>query len=169
MRGTNPGTVAYELANYVSSSAGAKWFQSYQFHVKSYSDIIRNRYFARYADYYYSPEFLLNDKAGISQVNSEKILWKPFMRERKKDGFREIVIPMINLPKDDFICQYHDTPALKNPVFAITPAKGEKIDSVWVMDPMDPVEAKQIKVSGNQFKIENLKESVMVLVRLKGK
>ena len=169
MRGTNPGSMAYELANYVCSSAGVKWLQSWQFKVESHTDIIRNRYFTRYADYYYSTDFLLNDKAGISQVSADRVLWKPFMRERKKDGYREIVIPMINLPKDDFICQYHDVPALKNPVFAITPAKGEKIDSVWVMTPEDSVEAKEIKVSGNQFKIENLNETAMVLIRLKGK
>jgi hypothetical protein len=134
-------------------------------------EVERNRFFLRYAEYYYNPEFLQTNSNSIKLENSAKILWKTFIRERKVANGREIIIPLVNQPdKDNHICQHHPKISVrKNLTFSVNLLKGEKIDSIWQMLPQNPEKAVKLQAKNGKFIVPELKNAAMILVRLKGK
>ena len=169
MRGLNPGSISYDLAQYTSASAGVKWMIYYTVDLLD-GEAERNRFFLRFAEYYYNPEFLQGKADNIKLENPAKVLWKTFIRERKTANGREIIMPLVNQPdKDDFICQHHpQMSSRKNLTFSVKPRKGEKIDSVWLMTPQSPEKAVKLHVKNGNFIVTELKNAAMILVRLKG-
>ena len=169
MRGLNPGSISYDLAQYTCASAGVKWWMGHDINLLS-DDGIRNRYFLRFAEYYYNPEFQRGKIESLKLDTPSRVLWQTFIRERKIRNGREIIMPLVNLPdKDDFICQYHPQLSVrKNLTFSVRTISGEKIDSVWLMTPQNPEKAVELQVKNGKFTVPELKNAAMVLVRLKG-
>ena len=169
MRGLNPGSISYDLAQYTCASAGVKWMMYYSIDLLD-GEAERNCYFLRFAEYYYNPEFLQSKTNSIKLENNAKVLWQTFIRERKTADGREIVMPLVNQPdKDAFICQHHPQMSVrKNLTFSVKLLKGEKIDSVWLMTPQSPEKAVKLQVNNGKFIVPELKNAALVLVRLKG-
>ena len=169
MRGLNPGSVSFDLAQYTCAAAGVKWWMGHDINLLS-DEVERNRFFLRFAEYYYNTEFLKSTGSSIKFDGNAKILWKQFIRERKVGDGREIIMPIINLPEqDDSICRYYDKlNSRKNLTFTIKNTNAEKIDSVWLMTPQNPEKAIRLQVKNNKFSIPELYNTAMVLIRLKG-
>ena len=165
MRGLNAGNPSYDLAHYTASSAGVKWWDSYINDLLN-DDYLRNRYFLRFAEYYYSCDFRHVEKTAITVKNGDRVLWKPFLRERVKNGVRETVIPIVNLPDDgDYICQSHRVPAVRKNITFTVPGK---VESVYWMNPQSPEKAVKLTVKNGTFAVPELHNAGMILVRSKG-
>lgn len=168
MRGLPFNSVAYHLAQYTCASAGAKWWSYGGLALKERSQE-RNRFFLRFAEYYFGTEFLLQKNCPVSLAEKQNVLFEPFVRQRKTAEGREIVIPVVNMPdNNDYICAYHDEPPVrKNTAFKVDLKNGETAEA-WLMSPQSPEKAVKLPVSNGIVRVPELKDACMVLVRCKG-
>ena len=170
MRGLNPGSVSYDLAQYTCAAAGVKWWMGHDLNLLS-DEAERNRFLLRFAEYYYNPEFLKSTSNSVKLQKNSRVLWQQFIRERKLKNGREIIMPLINLPEEDnTICRRYDKlNTRQNLTFNVSLLNSEKIDSVWLMTPQNPAKAIKLPVKNRSFSVPELHNTAMVLIRLKGK
>ena len=170
MIGLPPNSVSHNLARYTLMASGAKWWDSNIISIDTPADQVRNRFQMRYAKYLFGNEFLRPAKLSVTLPKEKNILCKTFIRERKVKNGREIIIPMINMPEDNwYICQYHDAPVVKKNIkMTILPRKGEKIDKIYLMTPHQPEKAIELKSANGTFTVPELIDFCFVLVQLKG-
>lgn len=165
MRGLPDNSVSYHLAQYVCASAGAKWWGYCKIRLKERSPE-RNRFFLRFAEYYFGTDFLIQKTCPVSLAKKQNILFEPFVRQRTTAGGREIVIPVVNMPdNNDYICTYHDVPPVrKDIVFNVDLKEGEKAEA-WLMSPQNPEKAIKLPVIKATVKVPELEDACMVLVK----
>ena len=168
MRGLPRNSVSYHLAQYTAASAGVKWWAYGGLWLDERSPE-RNRYFMRFAEYYFGTEFLAPENCPVFIAKKQNVLFEPFVRQRKTAEGREIVIPVVNMPdNNDYICAYHDEPPVrKNLEFKVDLQKGEKAEA-WVMTPQNPEKALRIPVSNGIVTLPELKDTCMILVKCRG-
>jgi hypothetical protein len=75
------------------------------------------------------------------------------------------------MPADNqYICQYHDTPAVKKDLAVrIKLNPGESIDKVWMLNPHDPDKAIAMNVRNGEVIIPELIDFCALLIQVKGK
>lgn len=168
MRGLPMNSVSYHLANYTCASAGVKWW-AYANRKLVERSAERNRYLLRFAEYYFGTEFMRPAKMPVTLAADQKVLYKPFVRERKTDDGREIVIPVVNMPENNgYICEFHQTPAVrKNVAFRVALNPGETA-TAWLMTPQNPERAVKIPVKNGVVTVTELTDACMVLIQCKG-
>jgi hypothetical protein len=168
MRGLPKNSASYHLAQYTAASSGVKWWAYNALNVDERSPE-RNRYFLRFAEYYFGTEFLRPEKSPVSLAKNQNVLFKPFVRQRNTASGREIVIPVVNMPdNNDYICVYHDTPPVrKNIAFKVNLKKGEKAEA-WAMTPQNPEKAVRIPVADGIVTLPELTDACMILVKCCG-
>jgi hypothetical protein len=165
MRGLPHNSAAYHIANYACASTGVKWWASYGQNLVERSNE-RNRYLMRFAEYYFGHQFLLAKKGTVT--SNDGILYDPFVRERKTKDGREIVIPAVNIGRDDYICVYLPTPAVrKNVTFKVALKPGEKAEA-WLMNPQNVDKAVKLSVKDGTVVVPELVDACLVLVQCKG-
>lgn len=168
MRGLPINSVSYQLANYTCASAGVKWWSYASRRLKENAPV-RNRYLLRFARYYFGTEFMRPAKLPVSLAAKQNVLFEPFVRERKTDDGREIVIPVVNMPDENrYICEFHQEPSVKkNLSFRIALKSGESAVA-WVMTPQNPEKAVKVPVKNGVVSVPVLKDACMVLIQCKG-
>ena len=170
MRGLDVGGTAFHIANYTAVGAGVKWWANGRYEIEYLRDAERNRFAMRYAKYFYGTEYFRTpDAAKIT--GSVNVLYKPFLRQSKKADSREIVMPIVNLPEGpQFICQHHKDPAVrKNVAVAVPLTENEQIEAVYLMTPQAPEKAVKLTVKAGKFVIPEIKDAVLIVVKVKGK
>ena len=165
MRGLTASSVSSHLAHYTAAAAGVKWW-CYGSSVHNYDrDAERNGYLLRFAEWYYGTDFRLASTNSVVLTGSDKVLYEPFVRERKVAGGREIVVPMLNLPEEsNYVCQFHDTPPIrKGLILQIPKATAE----VWIMTPQSPEKAQPLTIADGKVSLPPLIDTALLLVRSK--
>jgi hypothetical protein len=166
MRGLTAGNPSYDLAHYTAASAGVKWWDGYVNDLLN-DDSVRNRFFLRFAEYYFSCDFRHPETTAVTLKNGDRVLWKPFLRERVRNGIHETVIPLVNMPDDnDFICQFHRVPAVRKNLEFSVPGN---VESVYWMTPQEPEKAVRLAVKNGTFTVPELQNAGMILIRSKGR
>ena len=161
-------SVSYHLANYTCASAGVKWW-TYAGISKMSRVQERNRYFMRFAEWYFETSYRLPETCPVDLAENVNVLYKPFTRERKTADGREVVVPLVNMPEENwYICEYHKELPVRTVPLKLNLKPGETIKEVWLMTPQDPEKAVKLEVKDGIAKVPALKDAAMVLFRCKG-
>ncbi len=163
MRGLTESSVSSHLAHYTAAAAGVKWWCNGG-SIHNYDrDNERNGYLLRFAEWYYGTEFRRPTAIPVALAGSDKVLYEPFVRERKVSGGREIVIPVLNLPEEsDYICQFHEFPPARSELVMQVP---HDTTEVWLMSPQSPEKAQRLSVANDKVKLPPLIDTALLLVR----
>ncbi|MBQ7651016.1 MAG: hypothetical protein IJS15_08650 [Victivallales bacterium] len=163
MRGLTASSVSSHLAHYPAAAAGVKWW-CYGGSIHNYDrDKERNGYLLRFAEWYYGTEFLRPDSLSVNLTGSDKVLYEPFMRERKATEGREIVVPMLNLPEEsDYVCQFHEFPPPRSSLVLQVP---NTTVEVWIMAPQSSEKAQRLAVTDGKVSLPPLIDTALLLVR----
>ena len=166
MHGLPDSSVSSHLAHYTAAAAGVKWWcygGSIHLHDR---DAERNRFLLRFAEWYYGTEYLRPATQSVSLAGSDKVLYQPFVRERRTADGREIVVPLLNLPEEStYVCQFHDTPPVRTDLVLNVPTGAFE---VWLMTPQEPEKARQLTISSDKVTLPPLVDTALLLVRAKG-
>ena len=170
MSGLPPNSVSHNLARYLTIAAGIKWWDSNIISIDMPSDQVRNRFLLRYADYLYGTAFLHPKEVPVALRSPSRVLYEPFVRERKVNGGREILVPILNMPQDnEYICCRHDAPPVQKDLrLSMQLESDEKVIGVWLMSPQHPLKASRLSWNGAGVAIPELVDFALVLVQVKG-
>ena len=128
-----PYTVSLNLARYVCAAAGGSFCGTYVYASESEE---ADRFVMRFSEHYFDTALLsVPDNEIDSELQVEeagRILYKPFVYRREKDGCREIVAHLINQPENDEICRRHLPPTIRRD-FAVRVSPNAK--NVWYATP----------------------------------
>lgn len=158
MRGYAPGGISHRLIHFIMMSSGFHLFGWAGARYSLDDTYLRFRHALRFADYFYDPGFIpQSESEKIIQVTgkgSDRVLWKPFVFERSKGNRREILVHLINLPKDDYIMMHHEVPEVKkNLEVTVTSPEGYELVGADLLVP-DPVpHTIKLQPAKNQGKI----------------
>ena len=168
MSGLPPTSVSYQLANYTCASAGVKWWAGIN---KIFHSGIpeRNRFFLRFAEYYFDTAFLRPKKCPVELVSPVNVLFKPFVRERKTAEGREVVVPFVNQPEENgHICEFHMKPPVRKNFPIKLDLKPGETATAWFMDPNAPEKAVKLDVKDGIVTVPEVEYGAMVLFQCKG-
>ena len=142
MRGYAPGGIAHRNIQFIMMASGFRWYGSYGARHSIDDTHARFRHATRFAEFFYDPEFVPQkaEERGVSLRGSgaERVLWEPFVSERPRPDGRELVVHLLNLPKDDYILMHHARPAPKQELaLGVTVPRGLAPAEAWLLVP-DP-------------------------------
>lgn len=167
MSGLPQNSVSFQLANYTCVSAGVKWWAYAGISLNSETPK-RNRFFARFAEYYFDTAFLRPKKCSVELTAPANVLFKPFVRERKTQEGREVVVPFVNLPEgSSYICEFHMKPPVRKFSCKLALNPGETA-TAWFMNPNAPEKAVKLEVKNGVVTVPELEYGAMVLFQCKG-
>ncbi len=141
MRGYAPGGVAHRNIHYIMMASGFRWYGPYGPRHSLDGTAERFRHALRFAEYFYDPDFVPRaDPDGFLRVEGqgvERVLWKAFVFERRRGTVREVLVHMINLPRDDPIIMRHELPEAKRDLTVTirTGAAGGTPSGGWLLIP----------------------------------
>jgi hypothetical protein len=160
-------SVSYHLANYTCAAAGVKWW-TYGGSLGLARGPERNRYFMRFAEWYYETSYLRPAECPVEIDKGINVLYKIFARERKTAGGREVVVPIVNMPEENWnVCEFHMPPPVRKVPVKLKMKAGETAEA-WLMTPQSPEKAVKLEVKDGVATVPALKDAAMVLFRCKG-
>jgi len=140
MRGYAPGGVAHRNMHFIMMASGFRWYGPYGARHHIDDSYERFRHAMRFSEFFYDPDFRPQpddqDLATVTGDGAERVLWRPYVFERRRDGNRQIMLHLINLPNDDYIIMHHDLPVPKKGL-AVRAAvsAGEEVTAAWMLVP----------------------------------
>jgi hypothetical protein len=135
-----PGGIAHRYLQYVLMASGNAW-NGHSGPRHSIDDSYKQfRHATRFAEYFYDPGFqsLAKTDHGLSVTGNgvDRVLWKPFVFRRDREGRREWLVHLLNLPKDDPIIMHHEIPTPKrNLTVSVKTGPTEKPKACWLLVP----------------------------------
>ena len=162
------GSVCGQLARYVCNAAGSKWWGS-PFDFRYWTAKHRSLPFAmRFSEYFWGLDFRLVPVADCERkvvvADGGRTLWKEFVYEREKDGFRELVVHVINVNGDDHIrVKQADVKPFANLPARVFPAADERLAEAWGLVPGDEPAAIPLDVA--DIRLPKLEEAAVFLFR----
>ena len=167
MSGLPQNSVSYQLANYTCASAGVKWW-AYATKTLLSGTPQRNRFFLRFAEYYFDTAFRRPAKCPVELTAPAKVLFKPFVRERKTAEGREVVVPFVNQPEENgHICEFHLKPPVRKFSCRLALKPGETA-TAWFMNPNAPEKAFKLDVKDGTVTVPELEYGAMVRFQCRG-
>ncbi|MBQ6471971.1 MAG: hypothetical protein IJJ33_08305 [Victivallales bacterium] len=165
MHGLPESSVSSHLAHYTAAAAGVKWWcYGGNIHIHD-RDGERNRFLLRFAEWYYGTEYLRPATIPVSLAGSDKVLYKPFVRERRTADGRELVVPLLNCPEESaYVCQFHDTPPTRSNLELSVPSATAE---VWLMTPQSPEKARKLPVTAGKVSLPSLVDTALLLIRVR--
>jgi len=174
MRGFLPGSTALRLVQYLIFASGVHWAANPGVRHSLDDTWERFRFALRFAEYYYDPGFFLLPEARRTEVSVQadpRVFWQPFVYERRRPTGRDITVHLLNLPKSDFIVQYHEDPPAKTGIAVRVQLRpGEKVERAAIMLPEPEPHAVPLAApydgSAAVVRIPSLKSAGIVLVQI---
>lgn len=155
---------AYHLANYAAASSGLKCWGSNSLQIGERSGE-RNRYLMRFAEYYFGHDFLLPETIPAVQISGKEVLFEPFVRQRSIKGWKEIVIPIVNVCGKDPVSVFRpETIPAKNLSFRL---EGITPSEAWLMTPWNLENAVKLSIADGVVVIPELRDAALLLIRCK--
>ncbi|OGV73972.1 MAG: hypothetical protein A3K19_22835 [Lentisphaerae bacterium RIFOXYB12_FULL_65_16] len=140
MRGYAPGGITLRVEQYVMMASGFRWYGSAQAR-HSIDDTWKRFAFAlRFAEYFYDPGFTPlgpKQKRVTTSGDAARVLWAPFVFERTREGERQTLVHLVNLPEHDEIFMHHDPPPARAIQVELEPEPGWQAKRAWAFRP-DP-------------------------------
>ena len=159
-------------------ASGFRWYGSYGARHSIDDTHTRFRHATRFAEFFYDPALVPQQAAerGVSLRGdgADRVLWEPFVFERSRFGGRELVVHLINLPKDDYILMHHQRPApSKGLALRVTIPRGLAPAEAWLLvpDPHPHAERLDVRVAEDGQALVGVPELVSmgtVVLRMKG-
>ena len=170
MRGLLPGSVSMNLAQYICFASGVKWWDDgYALDITD-KRYIRMQFMVRFSEYYFDNAFMLiperrRDKE-ITVLSSPRVFWRQFVYERPVNNGREVTVHLINLPENDYICQRHEVPPVRENVqISAMPQAGEKLEEAWAMLPHPNPHALKLELKNNTAVLPELTDAAIILLK----
>ena len=140
MRGYAPGGIAHRNLQYIMMAAGFRWYGPYGARNSLDDTADRFRHALRFAEYFYDPDFRFQDDVDalltLRGEGVDRVLWKPFVFERRRGSSREILVHLLNLPPDDHILMHHPVPVPKRDlVITVHVGVGAEPQAAWLLVP----------------------------------
>ena len=171
MRGYAPGSVAHRVLQYCMIASGYHWYGTASARHSIDDTWTRFGHAMRFSEYFYAPDFLpAADAATVSGEGAERVLWQPFVYARERDGLRETLVHLVNLPASDHIIQRHEVPPVREGLtVTVSLPAGMEVAAchALVPDPQPHAEALEWQPVGEgrvQVTLPELREMASVLV-----
>jgi hypothetical protein len=137
-----PGGIAHRNMHYVMMASGFRWFGGSDPRHSIDDTYKRFRHATRFSEYFYDPDFQPRGHTthGLSVKGEgvDRVLWQPFVFTRDRNGQREWMVHLVNLPKNDHIIMHHEIPTPKrNLTVTVKTGPAEKPIGCWLLVP-DP-------------------------------
>ena len=178
MRGYAPGGIAHRNIQFIMMASGFRWYGSYGARHSLDDTHARFRHATRFAEFFYDPAFVPQDAEtrGVSlrADGADRVLWRPFVFERSQPDGRDLVVHLINLPKDDPIIMHHEQPPPRgNLALGISLPDGYKPEEAWLLVPDPHPHAERLDTSSGGaaeavVEIPELVSMGTVVLRLRG-
>jgi len=142
MRGYAPDGVAHRNIHYIMMASGFRWYGPAGPRHSLDSTYKRFRHATRFSEFFYDTNFTPRadgeELIRVAGEGADRILWKPFVFERRRERDTDVMVHMINLPKEDHIIMHHELPAPKrNLTVTVTVDARGRSPTAWLLVP-DP-------------------------------
>ncbi len=158
MRGFLPGGVAQALSQYLVFASGVHWAAYVTSSKYSLDDSWKRfRHAMRFSEYFYDPALIALNEGQQQEVTidgSERIL--PFRYQRKSKQGRDIVVHLLNRPRQDWIVVHHERPEVRENVrVSIALKEGEKVKRAAVLlpDPYPVGQPLEVTLNGDRAEV----------------
>ena len=177
MRDYAPGGIAHRNLHFIMMASGFRWYGSYGPKYSIDDTYRRFRHATRFSEYFYDPSFVrqkgVEGKASLSGQGVDRILWQPFVFKRDRGQEGEVLVHLLNLPKDDHIIMHHEIPALKTDLVLRTSLGGNaQPQEAWLLIPEPEPHAEKLDLravagQGAEVKIPRLESLGSVVIRFR--
>ena len=142
MRHYAPGGIAHRNLHYVMMASGFTWNGPSGPRHSIDDTYKRFRHATRFAEYFYDPDFQprADTDHGLTVTGDgvDRVLWQPFVFTRDREGEREWLVHLVNLPAGDQIIMHHEVPTPKrNMTVGVKVGPNEDPVACWLLVP-DP-------------------------------
>ncbi len=170
MRGYLPGGVSLAMSQYLIFASGVHWGADAGPRYSLDDSWKRFAFALRYAEYYYDPAFKLMDEAekNVTVEGNARVFWKQFVYERPRPGGRDVVVHLLNLPKEDFIIMHHSRPAVQHDIgVRLKLQSGERVARAAVLLPEPRPHAEALSVKGGGAVVPELRTAAIVVLEVR--
>jgi len=142
MRHYAPGGIAHRNLHYVMMASGFTWNGPAGPRHSIDDTYKRFRHATRFAEYFYDPDFRsradTDHGLDVTGDGVDRVLWEPFVFTRDREGRREWLVHLVNLPAADQIIMHHEAPTPKrNLTVSVKTGPNEIPVACWLLVP-DP-------------------------------